>query len=44
MVGRVTEAQSHDEGSDGRSVTGLHGIATTAQNKSVTAAVELFIG
>ena len=24
MAGNVTEAQSHDEGSDGRSITGVH--------------------
>ena len=33
MAGSVTEAWSHNEGWGGRSVTGVHGSVTGAQNK-----------
>ena len=36
MVGSVTKVQSHDEGKDGRSATGIHGSVTRIQNKSIT--------
>ena len=32
MAGSVTEAQSHDEGKGGRSVTGVRGSVTGIQN------------
>ena len=35
MAGSVTEAQSHDEGRGGRSVTGLYESVTGILNKSV---------
>ena len=38
MDGSVSEAQSHDEGRRGRSVTGVHGSVTGAQNKGITGA------
>ena len=36
MAGGVTEAQSHEEGVGGRSVTEIHGSVMGIQNKSVT--------
>ena len=39
MAGSVTEAQSHDENSGGRSVTGVHG-GVTGNSKSVTGGME----
>ena len=36
MASSVTEAESHDKGGGGRSVTGVHGSVTGVQNKSVT--------
>ena len=41
MVNSVTEGQSHDEGRGGRSVTGVHGSVTEAQNKSITGCMEM---
>lgn len=38
MADCVTEALSHDEGGDGRSVTGVHWSVIDAQNESVTGA------
>ena len=33
MAGSVTEAQNHEEGSGGRSVTGVHGSVTGKEQK-----------
>ena len=41
MAGSVTEAQSSDKGKGGRSVTGVQGSVTGAQNKSVTGGMEV---
>ena len=38
--GSVTEAQGHDEGRCGRSVTGVHGSVTGIQNKGVIGSIE----
>ena len=40
MTGSVTEAQSHDEGRDRRSETGVHGSVRGVLNKSVTGDME----
>ena len=41
MAISVTEAQSYDKGRGGRSVTGVHGSVTGAQNKGVTGCMEV---
>ena len=40
----VTEAQSHDEGRGGRSVTGVNESVTRVQNKSVTGGLKKRVG
>ena len=40
IAGSVTEAQSHDEGRGGRSITGVYGSVTGVQNKSATRDME----
>ena len=40
MAGSVTDVQSHDEGKDGGSVTGVYRSVTVIQNKSVTEGME----
>ena len=44
MARSVTEAQNHDEGRGGRSVTGIHRSALGIQNKSVTEGTEKQVG
>ena len=44
VAGSVTDVQNHDEGKGGRSVTGVHGSVTVAQNISVTEGMEKRVG
>ena len=41
MPSSVTKTLNHDEGSGGRSVTGVHGSVTREQNQNITEVMEL---